>query len=87
MIPAFIDFISATLQYMALNFIPASVMLMMRGGNIIMTYIYSKFLLKMKINTNQTMGAFLALTGIIIVGISNIAFSTATDDFDTVIYS
>jgi drug/metabolite transporter (DMT)-like permease len=48
-IPALCDFITSTMQYIALNFISGSVYQMMRGGTIITTFIFSIIFLKAKI--------------------------------------
>ena len=48
-IPAFCDFVTSTLQYIALNFIPGSVYQMMRGGTIVTTFIFSIVFLKSKV--------------------------------------
>lgn len=48
-VPAFCDFVTSTLQYIALNFIPGSVYQMMRGGTIITTFIFSIVFLRAKV--------------------------------------
>jgi drug/metabolite transporter (DMT)-like permease len=78
-IPALSDFITSTLQYVALNFISGSVYQMTRGGAIVTTFIFSIFFLKIKVVKNQILGAALALVGVLIVGISNIAFADPDD--------
>jgi hypothetical protein len=45
-IPAFLDFITATLHYVALNFISGSVYQMLRGGAIVTTFAFSTIFLK-----------------------------------------
>ena len=74
-IPAFCDFVTSTLQYIALNFIPGSVYQMMRGGTIVTTFLFSVIFLKSKVEKNQVLGATLALVGVMIVGASNMIFS------------
>lgn len=74
-IPAICDFITSTLQYIALNFIPGSVYQMMRGGTIVTTLIFSIFFLGAKVQKYQILGAGLALIGVFIVGTSNMVFS------------
>lgn len=74
-IPALCDFITSTLQYIALNFIPGSVYQMMRGGTIVTTLIFSIFFLGAKVQKYQILGAGLALIGVFIVGTSNMVFS------------
>lgn len=48
-IPAFIDCLCTTLNLMALNFVPASVYQMLRGGTIATTFLFSVTLLKARI--------------------------------------
>ncbi len=48
-IPAMCDFVTSTLKYIALNFIPGSVYQMMRGGTIVTTFLFSIIFLKIKI--------------------------------------
>ena len=73
-IPALSDFITSTLQYVALNFISGSVYQMMRGVSIVTTLIFSIIFLKAKVMKNQIMGAGLVLIGVMIVGLSNMVF-------------
>lgn len=77
-IPALCDFITSTLQYIALNFIPGSVYQMMRGGTIITTFLFSIFFLKTKVQKNQIAGSALAFIGVLIVGTSNMVFSSGS---------
>lgn len=79
MLPALLDFVSATLLHFALNFISPSVYQMMRGGNVIATFIMSILLLNIKIKKVQVLGSSLALLGIMIVGASNILFSDSSN--------
>lgn len=62
------------LHYLALNWIPGSVYLMMRGGTIATTFFFSFIFLKKKIKKHQVFGSMLALAGIIVVGISNLMY-------------
>lgn len=77
-IPAFCDFVTSTLQYIALNFIPGSVYQMMRGGTIITTFIFSIVFLKAKVQKHQIAGSALAFIGVLIVGTSNMVFSDSS---------
>lgn len=77
-IPALCDFITSTLQYIALNFIPGSVYQMMRGGTIVTTFIFSIVFLKSKVQKHQILGSALALIGVLIVGTSNMVFSDSS---------
>lgn len=77
-IPAFCDFITSTLQYIALNFISGSVYQMMRGGTIVTTTIFSICFLGAKVQKYQFFGAGLALFGVVVVGVSNFVFSDST---------
>lgn len=77
-IPALCDFITSTLQYIALNFIPGSVYQMMRGGTIVTTFIFSIVFLKSKVQKHQILGSALALIGVLIVGTSNMVFADSS---------
>lgn len=84
-VPAFCDFVSSTLHYIALNYVSGSVYLMMRGGTIITTFLFSKLILKLKVNNYQILGSGLAIIGVVVVGISNIAFQSSSSTSATVI--
>ena len=77
-IPAFCDFVTSTLQYIALNFISGSVYQMLRGGTIVTTFIFSIIFLKAKVQKHQIAGSALALIGVLIVGASNMIFSSSS---------
>lgn len=75
-VPSFFDLLSSTMQFMALNFIPASAYQMLRGGTIITTFIFSFLFLKQKVVRTQIIGTVLALLGILIVGGVNTIYSS-----------
>lgn len=79
-IPALSDFITSTLQYVALNFISGSVYQMMRGGSIVTTLIFSIIFLKAKVMKNQIYGSALVLVGVMVVGLSNMVFKDDSED-------
>lgn len=83
-IPAACDFLSSCLQYIALNFIPASIYQMLKGGGIITTFIFSYMLMKPIVKRSQISGCLLALVGIIIVGIAALIFNNNGSSFSTV---
>lgn len=86
LIPTACDFIASTMSYIALNFIPASVYQMLKGGGLITTAIFSYLLLKKKIKRNHVAGCIFALIGVTIVGGANLYFSnTSSFNEDTVI--
>lgn len=66
------------MSYIALNFIPASVYQMLKGGGLITTAIFSYLLLKKKIKRNHISGCILALVGVTIVGGANLYFSDSS---------
>lgn len=74
-IPAAADAISSTTSYIALNFITGSIWQMFRGGSIIATFLLSICMLKTKPKGNQIIGTIFAFVGILIVGISSLAFA------------
>ena len=77
-VPAFCDFVTSTLHYIALNFVAGSVYQMMRGGTIVTTFIFSITFLKIKIQPKMIIGSGLALLGIAVVGFSNLWFSSGS---------
>ena len=76
-VPAFCDFVTSTLQYIALNFISGSVYQMMRGGTIVTTFLFSILFLKSKVKKSQIVGSLFALIGVTIVGASNMIFTSS----------
>ena len=88
-IPAFCDYLTSTMQYIALNFISGSVWQMLRGGVIVTTAIFSKFFLKMVPRRNHYFGCLFDIIGIAIVGVSSVVFAEHSDDSgsDAVKYS
>lgn len=85
-IPALCDFFSSILHYIALNFISGSVYLMMRGGTIITTFLFSVIFLKIRIQRHQIVGSSLALLGVVIVGASNMLFSNSSSGSSTPVH-
>ena len=58
---------------------------MMRGGTIVTTFLFSLIFLKMKAKKNQIAGSALAFLGVLIVGITSLAYSkSSSSDSDTV---
>lgn len=84
-VPAICDAISSTLHYIALNFISGSVYLMLRGGTIVTTLLFSIIFLKFKVRQHHLLGSGLALLGVLVVGFSNIFFSHGSSGGSTVI--
>lgn len=78
------DFISSGLQYVALNFIPASIYQMLKGGGIITTFIFSYCLLKPEVKRSQLSGCGLALIGITLVGLAALLFNPQSSEFSNV---
>lgn len=60
----------------SLNFISASAYQMMRGGSIITTFLFSIIYLKTRSKRHQILGTLFALLGIMIVGLSNVLYSS-----------
>ena len=83
-IPAFCDFVTSTLQCIALNFVSGSVYQMMRGGTILTTFLFSITILKVKVKPNMVIGSSLAIIEIIIVGVSNYIFKNGSSSEDGV---
>jgi|LakMenEpi03Aug12_release.lakeMendotaPanAssembly.Ray.scaffolds.fasta_scaffold710735_2 drug/metabolite transporter (DMT)-like permease len=85
-IPALCDFITSTLHYIALNFVSGSIYQMMRGGTIVTTFVFSITILKIKVQPKMIIGSSLAVVGVVVVGVSNLMFSSATSSDDGVFY-
>lgn len=83
-IPAFCDFITSTLHYIALNFVTGSVYQMIRGGTIVTTLLFSITFLKIKVQRKMIIGSALAIVGVFVVGLSNTLFSGGSSDADSV---
>jgi drug/metabolite transporter (DMT)-like permease len=84
-IPALCDFITSTLHYIALNFVSGSIYQMMRGGTIVTTFVFSITILKIKVQPKMIIGSSLAVIGVVVVGVSNLMFSSASSTYDVVI--
>ncbi|EAR87949.1 nucleotide-sugar transporter (macronuclear) [Tetrahymena thermophila SB210] len=78
-IPAICDFISSTLNFTALNFIDSSVYQMLRGGTIIFTSIFSKWMFRKKFLAYRYVGIGQVVVGLVIVGMSNFFFFDSED--------
>lgn len=75
LVPASLDLLTSTMQFMALNFISGSAYQLFRGGAIITTYLFSVLIFKQKVQRPQLMGTIIALIGLIVIGIANIIFA------------
>jgi drug/metabolite transporter (DMT)-like permease len=73
-IPAIFDLIAGIFQTISIEFISASLYIMLRGGSIISVYLFSVFFLKSKIAKYQTFGVIFLLFGIFIVGFNDTYF-------------
>jgi len=76
-IPAFFTCIASTLQLVSLNFIASSVYQMLRGGTVVTTFLFSICFLKIKVAKYQVVGSILVVIGILVVGVSALAFSSS----------
>ena len=74
-VPAMCDLITATLRFIALNYVSTSAYQMVNGGTIVTCFIFSIFFLGQPLKKNQLLGSFLAVVGIVIVGFANIIHS------------
>lgn len=85
-VPALCDAISSTLHYIALNFISGSIYLMLRGGTIVTTLMFSILFLKFKARRHHLVGSAMAIVGVLVVGMSNILFSDGASSDGTVVH-
>ena len=69
-LPSLMDAVGSIFSLLSLLLIPASLSIMLSGGNIIFTTIISRFMLGTKILNHHALGCCLSLIGFIIVGFS-----------------
>ncbi|KAL4494117.1 hypothetical protein ABPG72_016073 [Tetrahymena utriculariae] len=68
-IPTSCDFITSTLSFFALEFMPTSLYSMVRGGGLIFTTIFSVVFLKRKIYRHHYLGLLIVMIGITTAGV------------------
>lgn len=73
------DFLTSTMQFMALNFISGSAYQMFRGGAIVTTYLFSVLFFKQEVKRKQVIGTSIALVGIIIIGVANVIYAPSSE--------
>ena len=71
-IPELFDIGNAFCYYVALNFIPASIYQMLRGGTVLTTYLFTVLILKKQPKKQKVLGCGIVLLGLITVGLVNI---------------
>ena len=74
-IPAFFDFMTSTMQFVALNFISGSAYQLFRGGAIVTTYLFSVLFFKQKVKKPQVFGTIIAVLGMVAIGFANIIYA------------
>jgi drug/metabolite transporter (DMT)-like permease len=84
-IPAACDFITSTLAFFALSFMPASIYSMIRGSNVLVTTIFSVIFLKRILYRQHFLGLGLLLLGTFIVGLVTVLNEGADDASNTII--
>lgn len=84
MISAVSDLLASSLQYMSLNFMPASIYQILKGGSIVTTFLFSKWLIGGKTKKSEVSGCFLSLIGVTLVGLSAVLFNHDQTAFTTV---
>ena len=72
--PSICNFLSSTLQYLALYYLNPSIFQMMRGGIVIVTAIFSKVFLKKILYPHNYLGMILVVLGISLTGAANFMF-------------
>ena len=73
-IPASFDFLTSSLQYIALNLMPPSIYQMLRGGVVLVTALFSVLFLKRKLQAFHYLGCALVFGGVMLVGAANFIF-------------
>ncbi|EAS05605.1 nucleotide-sugar transporter (macronuclear) [Tetrahymena thermophila SB210] len=74
-IPTLCDFTASTIQFFAMSQMPLSIYYMIRGGNIVITAVFSVIFLKKQLFRQHVLGLFLAVSGFITIGITSILVS------------
>jgi drug/metabolite transporter (DMT)-like permease len=64
------------MQYMALNFISGSTYRILVGASIVTTLLFSKILLKIRIEKRQILGCGMGVLGLLLVGFSGLIESS-----------
>ena len=79
-LPGLTDFLASTMQLLSLNFISASAYQMFRGGAIVTTYLFSVLFFNQMVKRKELIGTSIVLVGILIVGVTNVVYSPATEE-------
>lgn len=79
-IPTACDFVTSTITFFAINMMPLSVNLMIRGGNIIVTAVFSIIFLKKKLFVHHYLALSTAIIGLVFMGVMNMLYNTNTED-------
>ncbi|EGR32614.1 hypothetical protein IMG5_076440 [Ichthyophthirius multifiliis] len=74
LIPTACDFITSTLAFFALEFMPLSIYSMVRGGGIIITALFQVQFLKKKLYRHHLLGLSFIIIGLVIVGLTVLIF-------------
>ena len=77
LIPGLCDASLSVMQYMALNFISGSTYRILIGASIVTTLLFSRILLKIKIEKRHIVGCGLGVIGLVIVGCSGLLESSS----------
>ncbi|EAR88554.2 nucleotide-sugar transporter (macronuclear) [Tetrahymena thermophila SB210] len=80
-IPTACDFTASTISFFAMSMMPLSIYYMIRGGNIVITAVFSVIFLKRKLFRQHVLGLFLAVCGFATIGITSILLNKS-DDID-----
>jgi len=71
-LPTICDLFGTTLSGIGLLYVDASIWQMLRGSIIVFTGIFSRIFLKRKLNASHWLGMFIAMVGLLLVGLSTI---------------
>lgn len=82
LVPCLCDLFGSTLQFFSLLFIDSSIYMMIRGGSIIFTALFSKIFFKKIFLKYRYLGIFGTIIGLILVGLSTFLFIGSTNDND-----
>ncbi|KAL4487872.1 hypothetical protein ABPG72_022732 [Tetrahymena utriculariae] len=78
-IPTACDFTASTISFFAMSMMPLSIYYMIRGGNIVITAVFSVIFLKRKLYRQHVLGLSLAVCGFVTIGITSILLNKSSD--------
>lgn len=85
LVPAIMDLLTSTMQFVALNFISTSAYQILKGGMIATTFFFTVTYLKKPIQRRELVGSILALLGVVVVGLGNVLISSSSESQKSIV--